>query len=165
MGPKFVLGDEVTIAGSGAHGRICGIEGDTYTVQFSNWQGMFTLPQLSATPEVEIEQDEDADSTFPYNALARMGVTNVVIEYSGQNDEGWINEVIPEGLPDGVELSGDLEETLKDAAYGLLEHYHGGWEINEGATGQILVDVQAKKGTIHHGACREVYDYTDTEVS
>ena len=112
----------------------------------------------------EEEEDEEEDTTFPYNALARMGVTSLVIEYSGHNDEGWINDVIAEGLPEGVELSPDLRETLTNTAYDLLERHHGGWEINEGSNGQILVDVQARKGTIHHGACREVYDYSDTEV-
>lgn len=128
----------------------------TTTLGFAEWQ--------DTPPEEEEPPREDEDSTFPYAALARMGVTNVVIEYSGSNDEGWINDVIAEGLPDGVELSGDLEDTLKDTAYELLERHHGGWEINEGSVGQILVDVQARKGTIHHGACREVYDYSDTEV-
>lgn len=124
------------------------------TLGFAEWQD---------TPRDE-ESCDDTETMFPYNALARMGVTNVVIEYSGSNDEGWINDVIAEGLPDGVELSSELKEALENTAYGLLERHHAGWEINEGAIGQVFVDVQAKKGTIHHGECREVYDYTDTEV-
>lgn len=124
----------------------------TTTLGFTEWQ--------EATPD----EYSDDEGTFPYSALARMGVTYVVIEYSGANDEGWINEINPQGLPDEVNLSEGMHSTLHDTAYALLERYHGGWEINEGSVGTITVDVAARKAHIHHGDAVEHYEWTDTEV-
>jgi hypothetical protein len=35
-----------------------------------------------------------------------------------------------------------LESAIEDLCYDLLEHYHGGWENDDGARGQFEIDVE-----------------------
>ena len=42
--------------------------------------------------------------------------------------------------------NGRLEDLIETAVYRLLEHKHGGWEINEGSFGRFTFD--AEKGTV-----------------
>jgi hypothetical protein len=90
--------------------------------------------------------------TFDYTALEAAGFTKVTIDYSGHNDEGWINDIIGELDSDvpAVVLQDDLYRAVEQAAYDVLYDNFGGWEINEGSSGQIILDVKARKANIAH---------------
>ena len=49
---------------------------------------------------------------------------------------------------------------MEDMAYDYLEAFHGGWEINEGQSGNIIFD--AVKGKILHDYVTYV-EHEDTE--
>lgn len=89
--------------------------------------------------------------TFDYAALEAAGITRVVIEYNGAGDEGWIDSITAEPDPDAIEYRTELYDTLKRQAYDLLEEHHGGWEINEGSTGTITLDVPFQRCRLNHG--------------
>lgn len=88
--------------------------------------------------------------TFDYGRLAVTGFERIVIEYSGHNDEGWINDIYYEPRREGVSLSHDLYRELEAKAYDLLGDHYGGWEINEGSSGQIVIDLIENKTYLNH---------------
>lgn len=100
--------------------------------------------------------------TFPYEKLTAF--EKVVIGYSGSNDEGYINDITPEPRVEGIEISRDLYEELERIAYDLLEDRHPGWEINEGSTGTIEIDVKARVTRLHHGENFEQTRWYDTSL-
>lgn len=101
-----------------------------------------------------------------FAVLAAAGITQVIVDFDGGGDSGQIEDVPPmigmEGaeLPDGeVEirtLDFDCEtirshsrlvaDAIEGLCYGFLETAHGGWENNDGAFGEIVLDVA--EGTI-----------------
>jgi hypothetical protein len=105
------------------------------------------------------------EETFDYDALAAAGFETVVIDYYGSSDEGYVNEVTPEPIPEGVEISDDLETSIKEAVYDILERHHGGWEINEGSEGKVTINVKARTATLSHGDRVESVNWlADVEV-
>ena len=108
-------------------------------------------------------------SAFSYDLLAQaVGIAKVVIEYSGSDDEGYINEISVESL-DGkstdVELSYELYEVIRDEAHDLLDSESPGWEINDGAQGHITIVVAERKAYLHHGLNEITTHYYDKEIS
>jgi hypothetical protein len=74
-------------------------------------------------------------------ALRFFGVGRVKVAFDGYGDDGEIQEPVFEpasagGLPEGFEM------VLRDA---MNNHLPGGWEINSGSVGTIVIDVA--KGT------------------
>lgn len=102
--------------------------------------------------------------TFPYDKLAAAGFHTVEIRYAGSGDEGFVNEIIPSPLPDGVELSAELYSELEERAYDVLEGSYAGWEINEGSSGSIKIDVPGRKAQIEHGWVVESTRWDNKEV-
>lgn len=102
-------------------------------------------------------------SVFDYDELAAAGIETVVIEYSGSNDEGYINEITatPE---DAVDYGTDLYRELESLAYDVLSSRHGGWEINEGSDGTITINVKERKAVLKHGEIRHIHHWTTNEV-
>lgn len=95
----------------------------------------------------------------------RLGAfEKIVITYAGSNDEGYIEEITPEPLVEGMEISHELEHELEDAAYAVLEKHYAGWEINEGAHGHMTINVVERTVLLHHGTIREVTDWEDLVV-
>lgn len=85
--------------------------------------------------------------------LKSLGIDRVRIEYSGAGDEGWINDIV--GLPRDSETPRDeipdgIQQTLQNWAYDILSENYGGWEINEGSDGVIVIDIVSSKVTITH---------------
>ena len=98
-----------------------------------------------------------------FAALKSHGIIRVTAVFDGCGDSGQIDEMTafnaegPTELPEadlhlteiGPELNGEGQtQTLSDAietlAYDLLETHHGGWEINDGAYGEFVFDVEAQ---------------------
>lgn len=88
----------------------------------------------------------------------------IVITYSGSNDEGYIEDVMPEPGIAGLEISHDLRQELEDAAYEVLESRYAGWEINEGSQGHLTVMVKERQVFLHHGTIVESVEYEDSVI-
>jgi hypothetical protein len=93
-------------------------------------------------------------------ALRFFGVKRVTVAFDGSGDDGEVQEPVYDpapagGLPEGLDLA------LRDAMHHQLP---GGWEINAGSVGDIVIDVAA-------GTCdvnvewREDEDEEEYEVS
>lgn len=67
------------------------------------------------------------------NFLDQEGVQSIEISYNGSGDDGTI-----EGTYSSDNKSGDITSEIKDICYNLLEEF-GGWEINEGSQGKIIM--------------------------
>ncbi|QGY80789.1 DUF6878 family protein [Sphingorhabdus lacus] len=85
--------------------------------------------------------------------LAAHGILTVEIRFDGYGDSGAIEEISFFGANGKVMECPDVDvackgkdavklaSLLEDFAYEALERHHGGWEINEGAFGELLIDV------------------------
>ena len=88
--------------------------------------------------------------------LELLGVQNVRIEYDGYGDSGSIEGVIATGA-DNKEI--DLPDEVRDMLVGSAEEMlPDGWENNDGAFGQVVLDVAKRKLTREHS-----WRITDTE--
>lgn len=85
--------------------------------------------------------------------LTALGVASVTVCFEGYGDSGSIEEVTyldasnagmpcPEAM---IEIEGRdeiaLSSVIEELAYSALELHHPGWEINDGAHGELLIDV------------------------
>tara|TARA_R100001086_G_C11779241_1_gene243157 strand:+ start:290 stop:742 length:453 start_codon:yes stop_codon:yes gene_type:complete len=121
----------------------------------------------------ERERKEKLDN-FPIKAenfkkkLKELKVKSFEVQYSGSGDSGEINEISyePKKLNASIDVGTwtrwnnttfEREETtdhkslhdyIEDFCYDLLADNHGGWEINEGQSGNI--DWNSKDNTIRH---------------
>ncbi len=82
--------------------------------------------------------------------LRALQIAKVEINYDGQGDEGYINDIDVHDinnitLDQKNEPIKTLVKQLDGFGYDLLEQHHPGWEINEGAFGTITIDVVAGK--------------------
>ena len=121
----------------------------------------------------ERERKEKLDN-FPTKAenfkkkLKELKVKSFEVQYSGSGDSGEINEIswTPKKLNASVDVGTwkrwnmktldheyttdhkSLHDYIEDFCYELLGDNHGGWEINEGQSGNI--DWNSKDNTIRH---------------
>ena len=106
---------------------------------------------MSTNPPLDPDEDDDDDDdpdpsnpTLPLKELCpileQLGVATVTIEYNGYGDEGNVETILFEPTP--PELPEGLEESLENA---VLELLLPGWEINEGSSGQFVLDVTARR--------------------
>jgi hypothetical protein len=110
-------------------------------------------------------------------ALKSAGITRVTIEFDGSGDDGGICSTICDGAVKDVPqvpvnewqpgekntlagLETSLPTAIENFAYALLEHTEAGWENNEGAYGDIVIDVDANTVTHTHNA-----RYSDVNIS
>jgi hypothetical protein len=76
--------------------------------------------------------DNDDVNTF----LDENNLESITIKYEGGGDDGYIED---KGEGDNGEEY-DLSAGMSDVVYGYLEQSFGGWENNEGASGEIIVN-------------------------
>ena len=104
------------------------------------------------------------NKTRLFDALAGEGVTHVCASFDGEGDSGQIDNVaaykgsellpIPKcavafesvGQDGGSIRAGELSlaEGIETLCYGYLSQEHDGWEINDGAFGEFMLDVAAR---------------------
>jgi hypothetical protein len=60
--------------------------------------------------------------------------------------------------------SGTLTRAVTDAFETILGDVHGGWEINEGSIGKVILDVATGKVRIAHNERVESTEYSETEL-
>lgn len=84
--------------------------------------------------------------------LIEAGITTVRAEYSGSNDEGWVNTPVYLGSMATAPVTRlrALNEPIQDLLYDLLQHQHPGWEINDGADGEVRWDIATDKIHVTH---------------
>lgn len=107
-------------------------------------------------------QQGETMTTLDYDKL--VAFDEITITYHGYGDEGHIEDIVPFPLPEGMEMSHELQQELESFAYDVLEANFGGWEINEGSDGTITIDVKARKAKIHHGWTIEEKQWEDVEL-
>jgi hypothetical protein len=99
-------------------------------------------------------------------------LAKVVAEYSGYNDEGYLEAVecfdaagkpvtAPEARRKPKYPDEYVRPRLEELLYELLEARYGGWELNAGSYGTITVDVPAQKVRVDHHPGHP--DYADEE--
>ena len=100
-----------------------------------------------------------------FDALSAAGITEIVVWFDGEGDQGQIQSVAarsgqtPSELPTiAVTLASTawgaddittrempLPEAAEELCYGYLEQEHGGWENNDGAFGEFTFDVTERR--------------------
>lgn len=108
--------------------------------------------------------------------LTALGVAWFTVCFEGYGDSGLIEEVTyldasNTGMPcpDAmIEIEGRDEMTLSSAieelAYSALELHHPGWEINDGAHGELLIDVAKASIQLDCNLHYTAYDSHSTEL-
>ena len=121
------------------------------------------------------------------DALNAVAITEVTVRYVGGGDEGDVSEVIvqPESsLPQlntqrlvycyarGEYREGAcyyfledkevlLDDALRDFVFTWVDSHHSGWEINDGGSGVMTINVTLHTFTLAHTEyCMECNDYT-----
>lgn len=128
-----------------------------------------------------VAEARPANKAVLFDALARAGITSVVVNFDGCGDNGQIERIdvqageaeakLPEDQIEFVEpVFGDPEKversthTVSDAietlVYAFLEETHGGWEDNDGAYGDFTFDVEKRTITLDYNE-----RYTETAYS
>lgn len=117
-----------------------------------------------------------------YAALAALGIARIEIVYDGCGDSGCIEAVtaydddgqIIETMPDRL-IAITVRDTVRNAVtneyerrsierqvapreavehwcYDILEDHFPGWEIDDGSSGTITIDVKKRRGRLEHDA-------------
>lgn len=122
------------------------------------------------------------------DALKQSGATQATVGYRGGGDEGIFDEVAASAIDATpvlleyqvsvlvknsrhvdrewhhlTELSKrPLDEALSDFAMEAVSKHHGGWEINEGGSGEVIFDCSADTVRIEHNRYFCESEYTET---
>jgi hypothetical protein len=120
----------------------------------------FASRQVERAARADAELQHLKQAVIP--PLRVAGIATVEIRFDGCGDSGTIEEIVcldaagqalvcPEGAIDFVSYDSSdepgeivqqlLRAALESLAYLALERHHPGWEINEGAGGELFVDV------------------------
>ena len=83
-----------------------------------------------ASDNYTLNNNEDVNTFLDENNIER-----ITIKYEGGGDDGYIED---KGEGDNGEEY-DLSAGMSDVVYSYLEQSFGGWENNEGASGEIIV--------------------------
>jgi hypothetical protein len=111
----------------------------------------------------EAAQREQARQTLAVTCdrLSELGVTLVDITYDGYGDSGAIESVRAFAGDKETKLPDDVDEALQDVACELLP---GGWEINDGSFGELVLDVAGRKITRQHNWRSTEYDEEELDL-
>ena len=115
-----------------------------------------------AERQVQVAEEIQQLKTAILPRLREAGIARVEIRFDGCGDSGAVEEcacldaagaAIPcpevslmEGEADSVDRTGSAEpqslgQALEQLTYLALERHHPGWEINDGACGELVIDV------------------------
>ena len=126
-----------------------------------------------------------------YASLAALGIAKIEVIYDGCGDSGCIEEAtaydeaghVIETMPDTlvtitvrdtvwnadtnrcesrfIEQQVPPWEAIKHWYYDILEDHFPGWEIDDGSSGTITIDVKKRRGKLEHEG-RYTETYSDT---
>lgn len=93
--------------------------------------------------------------------LVKLGVDIVTIKYDGYSDSGIMED--PQAFQDAkpVALPGKLIDQLLEFAEWYLP---GGWEINEGACGELVINVRDRRLSREHCWRHTEYEHDEEEI-
>lgn len=120
--------------------------------------------------------------------MQTLGITSIAVEFDGSGDSGQVEgvTVVPANKQDHFdntqtkvfrtrcfysvagnrveeeEVSCSASELAEDFAYEILEYNHGGWEINDGAYGTIIIHADGR-GSIEYNQRVMETEYEETE--
>lgn len=115
-----------------------------------------------------------------FDALARSGITTVVVQFDGSCDSGQIESIearigenlvdLPDakieiarsrwGNPEIERSAFSMRDAVEQLAYDFLEETHFGWENNDGAFGEFTFDVAARTITLDYNERITDADYS-----
>jgi hypothetical protein len=122
-----------------------------------------------------------ANKAVLFDALARAGITSVIVNFDGYGDSGQIEQVevragdataeLPAhqiefvdpvlGDPQKVERSTHtLSDAIETLVYAFLGQSHSGWEDNDGAYGDFTFDVGNRTITLDYNERYTESDYS-----
>ena len=120
----------------------------------------FAVRQAERQAQVADEMQQLKTAILP--RLQDAGIARVEIRFDGCGDSGAVEEcecldaagaaiacpdvTMPEGEADKADGAGSNEQqslgqALEQLTYLALERHHPGWEINDGACGELVIDV------------------------
>lgn len=123
------------------------------------------IAQMSKRAEEEWNRCKEA-ATPILEKLAAQGVHHVIARYDGSGDSGSIEDITlckDEG-DDGESVDVKHDGPIENLCYAALEQFHGGWENNEGASGEVKIYLADRKITINHGQRVEETIHSDHEI-
>ncbi|MDY3556156.1 hypothetical protein R5W24_005319 [Gemmata sp. JC717] len=99
-------------------------------------------------------------------ALAGAGVALARIEYCGSDDQGFVEAVTCYGS-DGkeIDIPADLTTAVREVVSDTLDEERGGWELDEGSSGSVEIDVATGAAKFDHTERVMEYLEEDFEVS
>jgi hypothetical protein len=146
------------------------------------------VPELDPTSWLAREQEfaKLCDSIHPENkatlfeALARAGITLIVVNFDGYGDSGQIEDITANsgdkavdlpivslevaraewGSRDIARVTFSMKDAIEQLAYDFLRETHDGWENNEGAYGDFVFDVAERTITLNYNERIETSEYT-----
>ncbi|WP_070156250.1 DUF6878 family protein [Sphingobium phenoxybenzoativorans] len=115
-----------------------------------------------AERQMQVAEEIQQFKTVILQRLQEAGIARVEIRFDGCSDSGAVEECVcldaagaaiecpdvklPEGEAHPADGSGSeqlqsLGQALEQLTYLALERHHPGWEINDGACGELVIDV------------------------
>lgn len=100
-----------------------------------------------------------------FSALRLLGVTEVDLYYNGSGDEGNIDRV--DFTPKECDVSRAITNNLEIYVYGVLDEYYPGWELDDGAYGEVFIRITPDNISIKiiHNQAEVCYDTTHTSIT
>lgn len=94
--------------------------------------------------QLAIEHEQACEALKSYfDRLQSLNINTLIISYDGCNDSGAVESITAFDTDNReVQLPKDLDDELTELAEMLLP---SGWEINEGAYGQLTLDVPERE--------------------
>ena len=94
-------------------------------------------------------------------ALFKVGVTRVEVIYDGYGDSGSIEQVSffkGKKILTSKDVEYTIESKIEECAYDFLP---GGFEINEGSFGDLIINTEKAKATLRHNTRVESSEYSE----
>jgi hypothetical protein len=120
----------------------------------------FSARQAEREAQAQVEIEHLKEAVIP--CLRQAGIAKVEVRFDGSGDSGALEEIvcldnadgtlvcpeavldpIPSDRPDETERADPvlLPAALESLAYLALERHHPGWENNDGACGELVINV------------------------
>ena len=93
--------------------------------------------------------------------LVKIEVDIVTIKYDGYGDSGTVEDPLAFQNGKAVELPGELIDLLVELAESYLP---GGWEINDGACGEFVLNVKDRKFSREHCWRSTEYEHEEEDI-
>jgi hypothetical protein len=120
------------------------------------------LQQLQQQRARDAEEGRQAFASA-CDRLRELGIAQLRVVYDGYGDSGTIEQITAtDGSGEPVELPEGFQDVLDEAACCLLP---AGWDINEGAFGEFVLNVPNRRLTREHNWRIESTEYEEEEYT